>query len=77
MKGAGKDGEDIGASILYRYVDGVLTDEPLWDPETGAFPHGAIVPGINDVPGDSLFDLHQRLNVNTNGCTLPYSNESG
>jgi hypothetical protein len=30
MKGAGENGEDIGANICYRYVDGVLTDEPLW-----------------------------------------------
>ena len=27
---AGKDGDDIGATIYYRYVDGELTDEPLW-----------------------------------------------
>ena len=37
-KGAGVNGEDIGANILYRYVDGVLTKVPLWDANTGAFP---------------------------------------
>ncbi len=73
MSGAGKDGADIGANILYRYVDGELTDEPLWDPITGEFPRGAIVAGVNDVPGDSLFDIHQQLNVNYNGVTLPYN----
>lgn len=73
MKGAGLNGSDIGANILYRYRNGELTRQPLWDPETGAFPHGAVIEGINDRAGSSLFDVHRRLNVNTNGCTLPYS----
>ncbi len=73
MKGAGKDGADIGANLLYRYVDGGLTEEPLWDPTTGAFPHGALVQGINDVAGDSLFDLHTRLNIGGSGAPLPYA----
>jgi MYXO-CTERM domain-containing protein len=71
MKGAGKDNADIGANVLYRYVDGVLTDEPLWDPETGAFPCGAVIAGVNDVAGSSCFDVHERLNVNRNGCAFP------
>jgi hypothetical protein len=70
MKGAGKNGEDIGANILYRYEDGILTGQPLWDAGTGAFPCGAIVPRLNDVPGSSCFDVHERLNVNANGCDL-------
>lgn len=71
MKRAGKDGKDIGANILYRYKDGVLTNEPLWDPATGEFPHGAIIAGLNDVAGQSAFDVHKRLNVNCNGCPFP------
>jgi hypothetical protein len=71
MKGAGKNGADIGANVLYRYESGTLTSQPLWDRTTGAFPRGAIVPGLNDVPGDSLFDVHARLNVNRNGCAFP------
>ncbi len=71
MKGAGTNGADIGANILYTYENGVLTNKPLWNPQTGEFPHGAIVPGLNDIPGQSLFDIHQRLNVNTNGCPFP------
>jgi len=71
MKRAGKNGADIGANILYRYQDGVLTTQPLWDPVTGQFPCGAIVPGVNDLPGQSCFDVHQRLHVNTNGCPFP------
>jgi len=60
-----------GADILYRYVDGVLTTEPLWDVDTGAFPHGALVTGVNDVSGSSLYDVYTRLNVNTGGCVFP------
>ena len=71
LKGKGEGGADIGANILYRYEKGKLTDQPLWDPRTGEFPHGALVRGVNDIPGSSLFDVHKRLNVNANGCTLP------
>lgn len=77
MKGAGLNGADIGANILYRYENGVLTREPLWNPSTGEFPHGALVAGLNDVPGQSLFDVHRRLNVNTNGCLFPESYAQG
>lgn len=71
--GAGLNGADIGANILYRYQDGTLTTTPLWDPITSRFPCGVQVAGINDVVGSSCFDVHTRLNVNTNGCTLPTS----
>ncbi|MBI2023522.1 hypothetical protein HYT01_03100, partial [Candidatus Giovannonibacteria bacterium] len=71
LKGKGKNGADIGANILYVYENGVLTNKPLWNPQTGEFPHGAIVPRLNDIPGQSLFNIHQRLNVNTNGCPFP------
>jgi hypothetical protein len=71
MKKAADDGDDIGANVLYRYQNGALTGEPLWDPATGAFPHGAVVRGVNDVPGESALDVHERLNVNTSGCRFP------
>lgn len=29
-KGAGENGADIGANIVYRYENGVLTNKPLW-----------------------------------------------
>src|SRR5690606_36803917 len=67
---AGVDG-DVGANVIYRYVDGVLTSEPLWDPETGMFPCGAVVPGINDDPTQSCIGAHERLRVGTSGCALP------
>lgn len=76
-KGAGTNGTDIGANILYRYVNGVLTDEPLWDPITGEFPHGAIVTGVNDNPAISLSGFHLRVNVNTGGCPFPTGYGSG
>ena len=71
MKNAGKNGKDIGANVLYRYENGVLTGQRLWDPGTGKFPCGAIVGGVNDIPGTSCFDVHTRLNVNTTGCPFP------
>jgi hypothetical protein len=71
LKGKGKDGQDIGANILYAYEQGALTQHPLWNPTTGRFPCGAVVPGVNDVPGQSCGNVHERLNVHTNGCSLP------
>jgi hypothetical protein len=73
MKEAGKDRADIGANVLYRYQDGVLTNIPLWDPSTGKFPCGRVIAGLNDIQESSCFDVHQRLNVNTNGCPFPSS----
>ena len=72
MKRSGESGADIGANVLYRYENGVLTTSPLWNGSTGAFPGGATVAGTNDIPGSSLFDVHKRLNVDVNGCSLPY-----
>ncbi len=71
MKRAGKNGADIGANILYRYENGVLTNLPLWNQSTGEFPRGAIIVGVNDISDQSAFDVHRRLNVNTNGCAFP------
>lgn len=67
---AGVDG-DVGANVVYRYVDGTLTTEPLWDPQSGAFPCGAIVPGINDDPSQSCSGVHERLRIGTPDCALP------
>ena len=71
MKRAGKNGADIGANVLYRYENGGLTDKPLWDPSSGEFTCGAKVAGVNDIAGSSCFDVHKRLNVNTNNCSFP------
>jgi hypothetical protein len=71
MAGAGENGADIGANVVYRSVDAVTTDRKLWDQRTGQFPCGAIVPGVNDVPGRSCFDVHERLRVGVAGCAIP------
>jgi hypothetical protein len=71
MKTAGRNGADIGATILYRYQNGSLTSQPLWDTLTGAFPSGVLVTGVNDVAAQSAFDVHRRLNVNVAGCAFP------
>jgi len=74
MRGAGAGGEDIGARIVNRYVDGVITAEPLWDPSSGAFPCGAVVDGVNDettFPGGTCSTVHERLHVGTGGCAIP------
>ena len=70
MHGAGKDAADIGANVLYRYEGGQPTTRPLWDPATGKFPCGAIVPSIND-GAKRCTNIHERLNVNRNGCAFP------
>ncbi len=70
MKGLGKGGADLGATILYRYENGVLTSQRLWDRATGSFPCGAVVAGVNDGP-IRCGNVHARLNVNTNGCNFP------
>lgn len=67
---AGADG-DVGANVVYRYQDGILTSTPLWDPRTGAFPCGAVVPGINDDPSQSCIGVHERFRVGAAGCALP------
>jgi len=69
---AGADG-DVGANVVYRYQDGALTHEPLWDTKTAAFPCGAIVPGINDDPAQSCSGVHERFRVGSEGCPLPYT----
>lgn len=67
---AGVEG-DVGANLLFRYDDGVLSRTPLWDPETGEFPCGAIVPGLNDDPSQSCSGIHERLRVGSADCALP------
>jgi len=69
LKGAGIGGADIGANIVNRYEDGVLTATPLWSP---GFPCGAQVAGINDDPTASASptqacgNLHLRIGMDGN-----------
>lgn len=68
---AGADG-DVGANVIYRYQDGTLSHQPLWDQKTGEFPCGAVVPGINDDPEQSCIGVHLRFQVGSEACKLPY-----
>lgn len=61
-KSAGENGEDIGANVVYRYVNGVLTNEPLWPwpmnqrilDELGYDVTGALIPNHNNFPPQAL-----------------------
>lgn len=67
--GAGRNGADVGANILYQYENGELTDKPLWHPRTGEFVHGAVIDGVNNLEGHSAVDVHEQLGVRPE--TLP------
>lgn len=69
-RAAGAEGY-VGADVVFRYRDGALTDLPLWEPGTGAFPCGAVVAGINDDPAQSCRGVHERLRVGVAGCARP------
>jgi hypothetical protein len=71
LRGAAGAEGDVGARVVQRYIDGVLTDEALWDRETGAFPCGAVVPGINDDASQSCIGAHERLRIGSADCALP------
>ncbi len=71
LRGMGTGARDIGASILCRYENGLLTATPLWDRGSGAFPCGAVVAGVNDDPAQSCIGVHERLAVASPGCPLP------
>jgi hypothetical protein len=71
LKHAGSGANDVGANVLFRYEGGQLTTAPLWDAATGAFPCGAVVPGVNDDLATSCRGVHQRLHVAAADCPLP------
>src|SRR5262249_6062473 len=75
LKGTGKGGADVGANVLYAYVNGTLTGTKLWNTSTNKFAfQGAIVSGVNDTAGDSLDNVPARLHVGlANGCAFPSS----
>jgi Right handed beta helix region len=75
LKGAGTDGQDVGAKVLAQYGDdGALTMAPLWNATTGGFVGcGAIVSDVNNdsTTAPSCINVQQRLNVGTKDCPLP------
>ncbi len=70
LRAASPDGSDIGPSVVDRYEDGELTKTRLWDEQTGAFPCGAVVTGLNDDPTTSCRGAHQVLHVGSPKCPL-------
>jgi hypothetical protein len=69
---AGVAGRPIGAQVIYRYENSLLTTERLWLRASDAFPCGAVIEGVNDDPGESCSGIHQRLHVgNAARCPLP------
>ncbi|HVU51220.1 MAG TPA: hypothetical protein VHL80_11065, partial [Polyangia bacterium] len=63
----------LGANIVYQTVDGAVTTNKLWDQTTGAFPCGAVVPGLNDasLSDVSCMGVGARLHVGAMGCAIP------
>lgn len=76
-KGKASDGGDIGATILYAYNNGALTNTPLWNSDGSWIGCGALVTGINDDPATSCRGVGTRLNINQNGCPFPAGYASG
>jgi hypothetical protein len=75
MKGAGRDGGDIGANVVFRTEGGALTKLPLWDARQGYrfVGCGAVVAGVNDASASACIGVHTALNVGAaNGCAVPY-----
>lgn len=69
---ASSTGGPIGANIVQRGgVSFSGATVKLWNQRTGQFPCGAKYPGLNDIPGKSCFDVHERLRVGVAGCAIP------
>ena len=62
-------GDRVGADLRNRFVDGVRTDEALFDAETG-FPCGAVVEGLNDGEDGRLVCTNFHEAINASGACL-------
>jgi hypothetical protein len=60
-------GSTVGADIINRYEDGVLTPARLWA-DDGSFPCGPVTP-LNADPATSCADVHKRLHITPTGTT--------
>ena len=79
-KHAGYNGQDVGATVLYAYVNGVLTNEKLWDDNLAGASRGkirfgpAVITGANDSGTGNVRDtVHRRLGFGSGGCVFPAS----
>ncbi|MEA2701132.1 MAG: hypothetical protein QOI66_5403 [Myxococcales bacterium] len=71
LRGMGLGGRSVGANVVGRYQNGLLTDARLWDAATRSFPCGTVVAGINDDPALNCVGVSDRLQVGTPGCAAP------
>lgn len=72
LRGMLGDGGRVGAEVLYRSIDGGLTQELLWElARDGGFPCGAVITGVNDDPATACTTLHLRFGVDLPDCPLP------
>jgi hypothetical protein len=81
LKGTGSGGADIGATVLYKSVKGVLdTSIRLWDPSTGKFNANLIGASVNDADLDtrtnSIRDIEKRLHPNCSSWSQAYGSSS-
>jgi hypothetical protein len=79
-KRAGYNGQDVGATVLYAYVNGVLTEEKLWDDSLADASRGkirfgpAVITDANDSGTGNVRDtVHRRLGFGNDGCIFPAS----
>ena len=79
-KGAGLNGEDVGATVLYAYENGVLTAEKLWDDNLTGASRGKlrfgppVIAGANDSStGNVRATVHERLGFGNGSCVFPVS----
>ena len=79
LKVVGRTARQIGSNACwYKYENGVLQNglggtavKKLWDPITGEFPGGAIVPGVNDIRRDRLVSMSINGSTSTpTGCAF-------
>jgi len=74
-KAKGTSSSDIGATVLYKYQNGKITSNKLWNTDGSATFAGATIAGINDnASGFGLVNVASRLHIGAaNGCTFPAS----
>jgi hypothetical protein len=79
-KRVGYSGQDVGATVLYAYVNGVPTSEKLWDDNLTGSSRGKIrfgppvITGANDSGTGNVRDtVHQRLGFGNGSCVFPAS----
>jgi hypothetical protein len=78
FKNRGYGGGDVGANALFEYVNGIRTQNPLFDNALSGQDRGklffgpAVIAGVNDPStGNVRSTVHQRLGFGTGMCQFP------